>query len=490
MKAGPKGQAELSPLPWKPTSTGADQFRLFCEKFLLVPRGKGTRKPMRLRPWQIDMCRGFFNEQTTMAVWVLPRGQGKSALAAALALHHLFMWGEGARVMVVAQDQQRAKALLDTAARMIELHPALEARAVIYRDRIKVPGSDSEFIAVASEARAVEGADLSLLIADEIGYMPHDVWEAGVLSTGKREGTKALAIGTPSTPPWRDKSPLWSLVVRGRSNPDDDSFQLVEFGCDPKLPIDDPATWALANPAYETHEGGWLTHKAMLMQYQTAREHEFRRARLGQWVQQSSEAAFNGDKWKACERKGVKIPAKASVVIALDGSKNGDSTAILIGSVSKKPHYQVGGVWNPRDHEDGWEVPILEVEDRIRELAETYNVRELVCDPYLWQRTMQVLADEGLPVHAFPQSPQRQTPATTDLRAAVNAELITHSGEPILNEHIMRCSIEETTKGVKLVKPSRREPIDLAAALMMCHSRCSWLASPRHKQKKRVRGFK
>lgn len=488
MKAGPKSQADMSPLPWKPRSRGAEQFRLFCERFIRVPRGKGARSPLRLRPWQVEMCRGLFDERTSMAVWVLPRGQGKSALSAAIALHHLFMWGEGARVMVVAQDQARAKSMLDTAARMIELNPELEARAVIYRDRIRVPGSDSEFIAVASEARAVEGADLSLLIADEIGYMPHEVWEAGVLSTGKREGTKSLAIGTPSTPVWRDKSPLWGLVVRGRANPDDSEFRLVEFGAPESLPIDDPKTWALANPAFETHEGGWLTEKALRTQFNTARELEFRRARLGQWVQQSSEAAFKAEAWRECARPGVRIPPKTPVVVALDGSKNGDSTAIVVGSISKTPHYQVGGLWNPRDHEDGWEVPILEVEDTIRDLAKRFNVREIVADPYLWQRSLQVLADEGLPVHTFANSPQRQTPATADLRGAVNAGLLTHSDEPEFNEHVLRCSVEESLRGLKLKKPSRREPIDLAVCLMMCHSRTTWLATKR--TKKKVRGYK
>lgn len=488
MKAGPKGQADLSPLPWKPRSTGAEQLRLFAEKYLKVPRGKGAKGPLNLRPWQGDMAETLYAEDTTLAVWVLPRGQGKSAIAAAIGLHHVFMSGiEGARCAVVAQDERSASRLLKTAARMVELNEELDSRCLVYKDRIVVPGTDSVFLALPGEAHRIEGEDLTLAIIDEIGFIPHESFEAALLSTGKREGSKVLCIGTPSPSKWRDKSPLWDLVIRGRSEPENKQFRLVEFGADPKLPIDDPETWAIANPAY----GDWLTETAIRGQLPpTTRELEFRRARLGQWVEQSSEPAFPADKWRACERTGVMIPEGTEVVIALDGSKNGDSTALLVGSVSSKPHFQVGGVWDPKDHPDGWEVPVLEVEDRIRELCREYRVREIAADPYLWTRTLQVLQDEGLPAYSFPQSPQRQTPATADLRGAVNAGLLTHSGETVLNQHILRASIAETTRGLKLVKPSKNEHIDLAACLMMCHSRASWLGSPKRRRARKVRGLK
>lgn len=488
MKAGPKGQADLSPLPWRPRSTGAEQLRLFCEKYLRVPRGKGAKGPLKLRPWQGDMASTLYADETTLAVWVLPRGQGKSALAAAIGLHHVFMSGiEGARCAVVAQDERSASRLLKTAARMVELNEELDSRCLVYKDRIVVPGTDSVFMSLPGEAHRIEGEDLTLAIIDEIGFIPHESFEAALLSTGKREGSKVLAIGTPSPSKWRDKSPLWDLVIRGRAEPDDKQFRLVEFGADPKLPIDDPETWAIANPAY----GDWLTEQAIRGQLPpTTRELEFRRARLGQWVESSTEPAFPPDRWKACERKDVFIPDGTDVVLAFDGSRSGDCTAILVGSVSSKPHFQVGGLWNPKDHPEGWEVPVLEVEDRIRELCKQYRVREIACDPSWWGRTIQVLEGEGLPAYGFPQSTQRLNAATADLRGAVNAGLLTHSGEPVLNRHVMRAAIEETHRGLKLAKPSKNEQIDLAACLVMCYSRASWLGSPKRRRARKVRGLK
>lgn len=486
-KAGPKAQADTSPLPWNDSLVGVESLVCFARDYLRVPRGMGAGDPMEVRQWQQDMAATLYDEQTSLAVWVLPRGNGKSGIAAAIALHHLFSPGRiGRRIAIVAQDERSARRLLHSATRMIELHPALAARARTYRDRITVPGSDAELVALPAEAHRVEGSDLDLAILDEVGFMPRDTFEAAILSVGKVDGGKVLAIGTPSPSKFRETSPLWDLVTRGRANKEDKGTQLVEYGADSSLDILDPATWKTANPAY----GDWLTEKSIRAQAPpTTRELEFRRARLGQWTSASSEPAFNPEAWNKCGRPRVKIPRGSKVVLALDGSMNSDSTAIVIGSVSSRPHFQVGGLWEPSKEDEGFEVSHLEVEDRIKELAGIYQVVEVIADPFRWQRTLQVLTEEGLPVAAFPQTARRLTPATVDLRAAVAGGLITHSDEPDLNRHILRCSVEESTRGIKLGKPSKHEKIDLAACLIMAHSRCVWLGSKKNRTKRKVRGY-
>lgn len=487
-KAGPKTQADTSPLPWSDEDDGGpDGLVWFAREYLRVPRGLGAGDPMVIRPWQRSMSGTLYNEDVALAVWVIPRGNGKSGIAAAIALHHLFRPGRiGRRIAIVAQDERSARRLLHTATRMIELHPALAARARTYRDRIVVPGTDAELVALPAEAHRVEGSDLDLAILDEVGFMPRDTFEAAVLSVGKVEGGRVLAIGTPSPSKFRETSPLFDLVTRGRADPGDKTMQLVEYGADPSLDVLDPATWAVANPAY----GDWLTEKSIRAQAPpTTRELEFRRARLGQWTDATSEPAFSPDSWRKCGRPGVRIPDGTRVVLALDGSMNSDSTAILVGSVSPRPHFQVGGLWEPSREDDGYEVSHLEVEDRVKELAARYTVVEVIADPFRWQRTLQVLEEEGLPVATFPQTARRMTPATVDLRAAVASGQITHGDEPDLNRHVLRASVEESSRGIKLGKPSKHEKIDLAACLIMGHSRCVWLGSKKNRRRKKVKGY-
>lgn len=178
------------------------------------------------------------------------------------------------------------------------------------------------------------------------------------------------------------------------------------------------------------------------------------------------------------------------MVLALDGSMNSDSTGIVVGSVSSTPHFEVGGLWEPSREAEGYEVSHLEVEDRILDLAARYHVVEVIADPFRWQRTLQVLEEAGLPVAAFPHTARRLTPATVDLRAAVAAGLLTHGDDPDLNRHILRASVEESARGIKLGKPSKHEKIDLAACLIMAHSRCVWLGSKKQKRKRKVKAYR
>ena len=93
---------------------------------------------------------------------------------------------------------------------------------------------------------------------------------------------------------------------------------------------------------------------------------------------------------------------------------------------------------------------------------------------------LQALESEGLPVVEFPHSPSRLTAATTDLfSAAVNGRL-SHSGDPRLAAHVAAAVISEDARGMRLAKASRSRAarkIDLAACLVMAHSRATWRAT-------------
>jgi phage terminase large subunit-like protein len=44
------------------------------------------------------------------------------------------------------------------------------------------------------------------------------------------------------------------------------------------------------------------------------------------------------------------------------------------------------------------------VEDALRIACKRWRVQTIVADPFRWARSLQMLADEGLPVEEFPQS--------------------------------------------------------------------------------------
>ena len=486
MKGGPKGPRVMDPLPWRPRKRGSEQFVEFARRYLVTPKGAGAKKPIRVRDWQRELVGTLLDDDRPLVVWCLPRGQGKSTITAALALHHVFMSGiEGARAVIVAQDERSATRMLTTAARMVALNEELDSRAWVYKDRITIPGTDSHIIALPGEAARIEGEDASLAIVDEIGIVRRDAFESTLHSTGKREGSKLLAIGTPSPPSWRETSPLLDLVLDGRSNPDDPNLRVVEHSAPIGCAVDDEEAWEAANPGLDD-----LVQRSALRAAlpPRSRESEFRRARLGMWVEQDDSAFLPPGLWQKLST-GQGVPAGERVVLSLDGSFSGDATALVVATVSKTPHMDVAGLWESPDGDEAWRVPVLEVEDVIRDACRRWDVIEIIADPFRWTRTLQVLAAEGLPVVEFPQSNVRLTPATTDAyRSSVNGE-ITHSGNKDMTRHIGNATVIEDARGVRLAKATKgsHRRIDLAVCVVMAHSRATWRAST--KKRKRAKGF-
>ena len=123
----------------------------------------------------------------------------------------------------------------------------------------------------------------------------------------------------------------------------------------------------------------------------------------------------------------------------------------------------------PLSADPGWTVPILDVEDCIRRACRRWSVREIVCDPYRWARSYQILEDDGLPVVEYPQSPARMTPATQRFYEACVNRSIDHSGDPRLARHLDNAILKVDSRGSRVMKEHRNSPrkIDLAVAAIM-----------------------
>ncbi|MCR8526195.1 terminase large subunit, partial [Escherichia coli] len=131
---------------------------------------------------------------------------------------------------------------------------------------------------------------------------------------------------------------------------------------------------------------------------------------------------------------------------------------------------------------------ILDVEDAVRAACRRWRVREVVADPYRWQRSLQVLDREGITVVEHPQSAQRMTPATQSLGEAIANHQVTQSGHPALAEHMGNCRVTEDSRGVRVHKVSRssRQWIDLSVCSIMAHSRARTYATAKPKRRKVV----
>lgn len=486
MRAGPKAAVDDSPLPFKPRSeVESERFVKFVDKFILTPKGTGARGTLRLRDWQVDIAADVLDSNARTVGLMLPRGSGKTTLIAAIGLYAFYQWGDGANVVVFAVDERQAGLAFSAARRMVELEEELSSRTQVFKDRLYLPGTDSSFQVMPASAASAEGLDYVLAIVDEAGVVNRDLFEVVQLAQGKRERSVLVAIGTPG--PDLDDQVLLSLREYAADHPEDRSLRFREHSAAgfEHHPVDCAHCWDLANPALDD-----FLHRDALQALlpPKTREATFRRARLCQLASETEGGFLPPGVWDGLNT-GEVIDDGTEVVIALDGSFSDDTTALLLGTVSTEPHFHTLAVWERPKGDDGWRVPVTEVEDTIRAACRQFQVVEIIADPFRWTRTLQVLEAEGLPVVEFPHSPTRLTAATGDVYSAAVAGKLSHSGEHRLSAHVAAAVVTEGDRGMKLAKVSRSRSarkIDLASCLVMAHSRSTWRATKKRKRRRTV----
>jgi len=472
MPAGPKAAITADPLDLSDLPKArAARCIAFIEQYLLVPKGFGAGKPVKLRPFQKKIIRGAMGKGIRTGLVSMPRGNGKSALAAMLVVAELFAGPESAEALVVASDQRQAMITFRMAQRMIELNPELAKRTHIYQDRIKVPERNSVLYPLPAEPNALHGWDPSLLIVDELHVVTQDVWEAVTSASGKRPESLTLAISTPAS---TQDSVMWELVKHGRED-DDPSFWLIEYmapdGCD----ISDREAWREANPAAQGRSP-FLDLTALEAVRRTLREPSFRQLRLGQWVTGVDSWLPHG-LWDSREDRHRKVKPGSKVILAFDGSASGDSTALMGCTVEAPHHLFVVGLWeNPGDR--AWRVPRLEVLARIRWAFEHYEVVELAADPWGWRTELEQLALEFGAARVLEWNTAhagRMAPATDRMYQSLQEATVTHDGDEQLAKHVAHTVAKRSSQGDLVAKDKKSSPrkIDAAVASIVALDRAS-----------------
>ena len=446
-------------------------------------------EPIRLRGWQEQLLRetlaldenGLLKTRT--GLWGLARKNGKSSLVTGVGLYFLFNGDEGGEVYSCAAEKEQARITFGDARKIIEREPELAAMCNIYRDVIEVPSTGSIWRVLSAEAYSKEGLNASAVIFDEVhALQDRAMWDVMQLSMASRRQPIMLATTTCG-------------VKSDSTGQDSTAYQLYQYGqrvargeiVDPSFymawweaPLDadhrDESTWMLANPGY-----GDLNSKSDFeSMVKRTPEPEFRTKRCNQWVS-SKNAWLPAGVWDTLQAD-VDVASDCEIVLGVDGSFSGDTTAIVAVTVPKsqddKPHVWLVKAWEkqPNDSDD-WRVDTIEVEDTIRIFCRDYrNVKEIAFDPFRWQRSMQVLMDEGLPVVEWPStSARRMIPACQKVFDSVTEGTLTHDGSPLLARHIDNCVLKVDNLGARIVKESRNSNrrIDAAVAFVIAYDRAT-----------------
>ena len=472
-------------------SRGADAVD-FINTFVTLTKDSvagSAGEPIQLRSWQEKLLEEMFvlDEQGLFArrtcVFSVARKNGKSALMTGLGLWFLLTGDDGGEVYSIAAEKEQARITFGDARKIIEREPELASMCNIYRDVIEVPATGSIWRVLSAEAYSKEGLSPTAVLADELhAFQNREMWDVMQLAMASRRQPMMLATTTCG-------------VKSDSTGQDSTAYQLYQYGqkvargeiIDPtfgmwwwEAPIDADhrleETWIAANPGY-----GDLNSKADFeSMVKRTPEAEFRTKRCNQWVS-SQNAWLPAGVWDNLKAE-VDVDDFADVVLGVDGSFNGDTTAIIAVTVPKskdeKPHVWLVKAWErqPNDADD-WRVDTLEVEQTIIEFAQKHpNTREIAFDPFRWQRTMQALMDLGLPVVEYPStSARRMVGACQKVFDSVTEATLTHDGDPLLARHLDNCKLKIDNLGARIVKESRASSrrIDAAVAFVIAYDRAT-----------------
>lgn len=268
-------------------------------------KGRFAGKPFLLAPWQKDqIIRPLFGtllpsglRQYRTGFIELPRKNGKTQLAAAIALLLLFGDAEaGPEIYSAAADKDQARLVFGEAKRMLESSPELMEvfHPKIYRDAIFNPENNGVYRVLSADAPTKHGLNPHGVIVDELhAHKTRELWDVLTTAQGTREQPLTFAITTAGV--YDPSSVCWQLHDYARKvrtgQRDDPSFYSVCYGAAETDDWKDRRVWHKANPAL----GDFLSEAFLENEFNQAeelptRQNAFRQLYLNQWVQQAVRA--------------------------------------------------------------------------------------------------------------------------------------------------------------------------------------------------------
>ncbi|KNX38092.1 terminase TerL endonuclease subunit [Luteipulveratus halotolerans] len=174
-------------------------------------------------------------------------------------------------------------------------------------------------------------------------------------------------------------------------------------------------------------------------------------------------------------------PAGTPVCGGFDGSTVDDATVIKLetrGGHLFTPRYgpdRRPTIWLPAEW--GGTVPRLEVHAAWDEIARTYQLRRVYCDPWQWQTEIERWDEQHGPDTFLVWDTKRARPMHEALDRMVTdlaSGAVTHDGCPITTLHVNNArKLAKPNETYQLGKPAQHQKIDAAVTSTICHEAAS-----------------
>jgi len=497
----------LEAVPWEAEGLSRVERVVAFLEFLPITSGTLAGTMMQVRPWEREFLESVYgvaegvSRPVRTAVLSMPRKQGKTAIAAGLALCHLSgpEAEQRGQVYSAANDRAQAALIYNEMAAIIERVPFLDERISLRRHAKEMEDFEngSVYAALSADVPGKHGLSPSFVVYDELGQAPkRDLLDALDTAMGARAEPLMLVISTQAAD---DLAPMSELIDYGlrvqAGEIEDQSFHLTHYAAPEDADPWSPETWKLANPAlgdFRSLED--VARQAAQAQRIPSKEAAFKNLILNMRI--AAETKFLPlSEWKACGADLRPDLDGRPCWLALDMAATRDLTALVAvfpaedGTVDAMAQFYLPSegladrgerdrvpytVW--RDQGFLTATPGAATDPRfiaatVAQLCARFKVQALAYDRWRIESFKMALADEGvadLEMVEHGQGYRDMAPAVDILERVVAERKLRHANNPILTWCIGNAVVTKDPAGNRKLDKSRATGrIDGAVALAM-----------------------
>ncbi|TNB46529.1 terminase large subunit [Martelella lutilitoris] len=485
-------------------------------QFLRALRHPKSRLPggaFDLTPWQERIVRRIYgpcHENGRRIVrnvaMLLPRGNRKTSLGAALGLLHT-MGPEavpGGEAIFAASDRKQARIAYDESIGIVRAIPHVEKRLRLIdsKNRLTVSKTAAFLEAISADAGTQHGRTPLFALVDELhAWKKRDLWDVVRTGLTKVPGSLLMVISTAGRGQENVAYDFYDYARKvARGEVDDPGTLPILFETPREADWTDENVWYAANPGLEDGfpdiEG--LRQMAREAKERPGEREAFRQLHLNVWLDHSSDPFVD----MLVYDQGA-FPVEIDDLeeypcwLGVDLSSNNDLTAIVAAWQQSDGYIVHPWFFCPEDNlrgradRDG--VPYPEwseaghitatpgnvvdyrvVEDQIRELCARFNVQEVAFDPHMARNIMNNLQEDGFPAVEMRQGWVTMAPAVKELERAILGRRLIHGGHPVLRWNFENIVVHVDAAGNKAFhKGKSKDRIDGAVACAMAVGRAA-----------------
>jgi len=314
----------------------------FIQRFCYNYTDRWAGKLFVLMDWQKELIRNLYgyvdaqgNRQYRQGWIEIAKGNGKSPLLAALGVYELTAADiNNPEIYSIATDALQARITWEAGRQIIVNSP--ELFALVKSGAIKLKQYTIESVknngvwrVLAGTAEGRHGLRPSLVLYDEIHENGNHrgLYDAMLTNAAKRDNSLFICATNAGS---SKHSLCWDLHREATEKKNPRLYSVI-YTAPKELPIDDPATWKLANPGIGvTIAADAIAAEAERAKQSTHHANRFRRFFLSQWISDVGKW-LNMDLWDSCTRPfALAEVGSAKLYVGIDLSLCDDISSVAL----------------------------------------------------------------------------------------------------------------------------------------------------------------